>query len=346
MASTPKRRGQKRKPRTAPKRRVALTGARTYMGERLVASLEADERCEHILICDSAPPANVGPKTRFAQLDLTRPDADGYMAGLLEEERIDTLCHLAFLAFPSHASSWAHEVEAIGSLYVMNAAAAAKVRKVVMSSTTMVYGAHSHNPNYLTEEEPLRGTPSSRWVNDKVSAERELMRLKMDAPEIITTSLRFGIVVGPSVRGFFPRVLDRDVIVRFMGYDPLMQFVHEDDAQQALLKAVWEDHQGPFNVVGDGVVYLSDVARIGGKVPLTVPHTLAQPLTTLLWGLQVVDIPGAFLDFFRYSWCGDNRRMRNVMGFEPRYSSREALIEFFGSHGVAIRQQAQGASDG
>jgi UDP-glucose 4-epimerase len=312
-----------------PTFRVALTGACSFLGERFIAAMENDPACEHVLAMDIARPNSARSKTRYERIDLTNPAADEQMAELLERDGIDTLLHLAFLAFPSHARSWAHEVEAIGSLYVMNAAASAKVQKVIMASTMMVYGAYPNNPNYLTEDHRLRGMSSSRWVMDKVAAERELARLKVDAPEITTTSLRFGIVVGPESRSFFTRVFSRDVVMRLMGYDPLMQFLHEDDAVAALLHAQRGDYDGAFNVVGQNVLYFSDALSLGGRIGLPVPYSLVKPTTTALWGLQFVDIPGSFLDFFRYAWCGDDTRMREVMGFTPRFTSREALLAFF-----------------
>ncbi len=336
---TPKRGARKRvgartkraaRPAASPIR-VALTGARTFLGERLVQVLEADPRVAHILALDIAPPRSGRGKTRFARLDLTDPMADERMADLLKEDGIDVLCHLAFLSKPSHSRSWAHELEAIGSLYVMNAAAEAQVPKVILGSTTMVYGAYSTNPNFLTEDHPLRGNPASRWVKDKVSAERELMKLKRDCPDIITTSLRFGVILGPTVKSFFTRMFGRQVVVSLMGYDPLMQFLHEEDAVRALAKAVFEDHQGAFNIVGDGVLYYSQALKLGGRVPMRMPHGFAYPSATLLWNLQVVDTPGPFLNYFRYSWLADGKRAKEVMGFEPEHSSREALTDFYAS---------------
>jgi UDP-glucose 4-epimerase len=131
--------------------RLALTGAHTFLGRRLIERMEADPNCSHILVLDIEPSDVSGAKSRFVRLDLTHPLADGRAAQALVEDEIDVLCHLAFLAIPSHSSSWAHELEAIGSLYVMNAAAEAKVKKVILSSTTMVYGAYPDNPNFLTE---------------------------------------------------------------------------------------------------------------------------------------------------------------------------------------------------
>lgn len=311
--------------------RVALTGSRTFSGERLIAALEADPACEHIAALDVRPPESGRTKTRFSRVDLTNPASDDQMARLLRDDGIDVLCHLAFLSNPSHSSSWAHELEAIGSLYVMNAAAAAKVPKVVLRSSTAVYGAHPTNPAFLTERHPLRGIRASRWVMDKVSAERELARLRRDCPDIICTSLRCAMTVGPTIRNWWTRVLSRQGVMRPLGYDPMMQFLHEDDAIAALLKAVREDHPGDFNVAGGGTLYFSDVLKLGGRVPLVVPHVIGYPLGNLLFNLQLADAPGTFLDYLRYTWVTETRRMRDVFGFSPRYSSREAVEAFYAS---------------
>lgn len=311
--------------------RVALTGVRTFLGQRLIRELEADPRCEHIVALDVRPPVEPGTKTRFVRLDLTDPTADDQLAQVLASDGITTLVHAAFLAYPSHARSWAHELEAIGSLYVMNAAAQAKIKKFVLPSTTAVYGAHASNPAFLSEDHPLRGTPGSRWVSDRVAVERELVKLRKDCPSMITTSLRYCMTVGPTIRNFYTKMLAQPVVSTVMGYDPLVQFLHEDDAVGALLKAVVEDHPGVYNVVGDGTLYYSDVLRLGGKVSVPVPHFLGYPAATALFNVQLSVVPGRFLNFFRFSWVADGTRMHRDLGFTPTHSTREALASFYGA---------------
>ena len=311
--------------------RIALTGCRTFFGDALIRSLEDDPRCEHIVAFDIRPPLSSGSKTRFSRLDLTDPSADEQMAKVLIAEKVDVLVHTALLAYPSHSSSWAHELEAIGSLYVMNAAASAKVRKVVLTSSTAVYGAHSSNPAFLSEEHALLGMKASRWVMDRVAVEKELARLKRDCPQIITTSLRFCMTVGPTIRNFYTKLLTPQFVPAVLGYDQLMQYLHEDDAIRALLKAVHEDHPGVYNIVGDGVLYYADVLRLGGKIAVPVPHFIGYPAAHLLFNVQLSVVPGSFLNFFRFSWVADGAKMRNKMGFLPQYTSRGALMSFFDS---------------
>ncbi|MCB9729367.1 MAG: NAD-dependent epimerase/dehydratase family protein [Deltaproteobacteria bacterium] len=329
--------GERARAASSAASRVAITGACTYLGQRLIAALERDASCEHIVALDIARPLTARTKTRFVRLDLTHPDADETMAATLEADGITTLCHLAFLGFPSRSGAWAHELEAIGTLYVMNAAAAASVHKVVMSSTTMVYGPYPDNPNYLSEQHPMRGLRASRWVSDKVGAERELARLAKERADIITTSLRFAPVVGPAYKSLITKLLRRAALPRLMGFDPLMQFLHEEDAVAALLLAVRGDHPGPWNIVPEGVLYYSQVLKLGGKLPLPLPRVLAAPATTALWNLELLDMPGRFLDYFRYSFCADGSRAYETMGFSPRYSTRAALESFFAARSSPAR---------
>ncbi len=311
--------------------RAAVTGVRTFLGRRLLADLEADPRCRHIVALDVRAPEQAGPKTRFRRLDLTDPASDERCADMLREDGVDTLAHCAFLAYPSHSRSWAHELEAIGSLYVMNAVAEARIRKFILCSTTAVYGAHPSNPAFLTERSALRGVKGSRWVADRVTVEKELDRLRRDFPDLVATSLRFGMTVGPTIRNFYTKLLRPQLVPTVMGYDPLVQFLHEDDATAALFRAVSEDHPGVFNIVGAGTLYYSDVLRQGGKIAVPVPHFLGYPAATALFNLELSVVPGPFLDLFRYSWVADDHAMRERFGFTPRHSSREAIVSFFDS---------------
>src|SRR5258706_574408 len=134
-------------------------------------------RDPRVLALDIRPPALApGGKVEFVKVDLTQPTVDGELATLLERHRVDTFVHGAFLSHPTHASEWAHELEDVGTMHVLNACAGVEPRRLVMISTTLVYGAHAKNPNFLTEGSELRGHRDSRFVNDKVAAEKQIQR--------------------------------------------------------------------------------------------------------------------------------------------------------------------------
>jgi UDP-glucose 4-epimerase len=113
-----------------------------------------------------------------------------------------------------------------------------------------------------------------------------------------------------------------------MGFDPLVQFVHEADAVAAFKLAVDRDLPGVYNIVGDGVLPLSTVIKLSGRLSLPVPRPLMNSLIGMLWLAQVAEAPPAFLDYLQYICVADGDRAKADMGFSPVYTSREALIDY------------------
>jgi UDP-glucose 4-epimerase len=317
--------------RTRAARAVAVTGTAGFFGRNLLPRLAGDPQYRVVLALDLEEPLLRHEKVIHCPVDLTDPSADRRIAETLAEHDVDTLVHLAFLTEPSHRHAWAHELEAIGTLHVLNACAEHGVRKVVMRSTTACYGPHPQNPNFLTEGHALRGLPGSRFIEDKVEAERQLARYKRENPGCVVTSLRFAPVLGPTVRNWVTRYLSLPAPLTLLGYDPLVQFLHETDCIDALTLAVDRDFDGAYNVVGDGVLPLSAVLDLCGRIPLPVPGPIARVWTGVLWMGQILSLPPAFLAFLQYLCVADGRRAREEMGFVARYATREAVLSFAGN---------------
>jgi len=309
---------------------VAVTGACTYLGGELLRRLEEDPRYTRVLALDVRAPAQIGGKVEFVKLDLTQPTVDSELATLLQQAKVDTFVHGAFLSHPTHAAEWAHELEDVGTMHVLNACAAVEPRRFVMVSSTLVYGAHPKNPNFLTEDAELRGHRDSRFVNDKVRAERQVARFASEHPNVETCVLRFAPILGPTVSNLYTRFFSRMVAPVMMGHDPLMQFVHEQDAAFALAQAIDSHATGPFNIIGKGVLPYTTVLALLGRVPVPMPQFVARSLTKLLWTTQIVGSPPSFLDFLLYLCVADGSRARNVLGFAPRLSIKRTILDFLG----------------
>lgn len=312
---------------------VAVTGACTYLGGELLRRLEEDPRYGKVLALDIRPPALApGGKIEYVKIDLTQPTVDAELATLLERYQVDTFVHGAFLSHPTHAAEWAHELEDVGTMHVLNACAGVAPRRFVMISTTLVYGAHPKNPNFLTEDAELRGHRDSRFVNDKVRAERQVQRFAREHPEVEVCILRFAPILGPTISNMYTRFFSRPVAPVMMGHDPLMQFVHEQDAAWALARAVASDAVGAFNIVGKGVLPYTTVLALLGRVPVPMPQLVARQLTKVLWATQLVGSPPSFLDFLLYLCVADGTKARRdpALGFAPRLSIKRTILDFLG----------------
>jgi UDP-glucose 4-epimerase len=313
------------------RRSVAITGVDTFLGRNLIGLLEEDDSISRIVAIDIASPKTAGRKTSFYKVDLTQPSVDARLAEILQAEDVHTFVHLAFLASPTHAAAYAHELESVGTMHVLNACRERRVKKFLLASQTILYGPSPSNPNFLTEDHPQRGLPGSIYTQDKIEAEHEARRYGADHPESTVTILRLAPVLGPTVRNWVTRWLSRRLVPTVMGFDPLVQFLHEMDAVAAFKLALDRDVRGTFNVAGDGVLPVSTVVKLAGRVAVPVPYFLAKQSAAVLWAANLGEVSPPFLAFLRYLCVADGARAKRELGFRPAYSTREAVLDFEGA---------------
>ena len=309
---------------------VAITGLGTFLGRRLAERLAATQSEVGLTGVDLRRPYGLHTRVRFHPVDLTIPTADGHLAEIFRKEEVDTVVHTAFRREPTSDLEEDHELETIGSLHILNACAAAGVRRLVVASTTMVYGPRPDNPNFLTESHPLRGHPAAHCVVNRVETETLVADWAAGHPGTRVTVLRPCWIMGPDYLDSVVRYFSLPVVPTLMGYDPLMQFVHQDDCLHAFETATLHNHPGVFNVVGRGVLPLSTILRAGGKRPLPVPAAILYRLRYYPSRAQTGDGPEGFYDYLRYLWVADGERGWAAFG-EPEYSTREAWMSFVSS---------------
>jgi UDP-glucose 4-epimerase len=309
---------------------VAITGLGTYLGRRLSERLAATQPEVGLVGLDLRRPYGLHARVRFRPVDLTIPTADGQLAEILKNEEVDTVVHTAFRREPTPDLEEDHELETIGSLHILNACAAVGIRRLVVASTTMVYGPRADNPNFLTEAHPLRGHPAAHCVANRVEVEKLVAEWAAGHRDTRVTVLRPCWIMGPNYVDSVVRYFGRPVVPTLLGYDPLMQFVHENDCLHAFETATLRNHPGVFNVVGNGVLPLSTILRAGGKRLLRVPAAILYRLRYYPSRAQTGDGPEGFYDYLRYLWVADGTRGWASFG-EPEYSTREAWMSFVSS---------------
>jgi UDP-glucose 4-epimerase len=307
--------------------RIGVTGAASFLGGRLLRRLVESRGAANVLALDIvAPPAALGLRHRF--VDLTEPASDQHLLDVLREEKIETLVHLAYLTDPRRDTTYAHELESIGTLSVLAAAAAAGVKHVVVRSYTAVYGALGGNPSFLTEDRPLQASAALPWVRDKLEAEQHAASFAKRYPQMIVTVLRFATLFGPGVSNFYTRLFDKRVVPMLMGYDPLVQLLHPDDALAGAEAALRRPSAGAINVVPSASIPLGAALHLAAKVPVAVPHPVAYAASNLLWSAGLAEAPGGFVDYARYPFVADGEKARRELGWGARHTSRDALMAY------------------
>ncbi|MEO6326440.1 MAG: NAD-dependent epimerase/dehydratase family protein [Thermoanaerobaculia bacterium] len=308
------------------KTKVALTGASGLLGSHLVKTL-ASSGTYDVVVFDLVPPAESSTEIKHRFVDLNLPHADGMVLKLLKEERPDVIVHLAALRSPSREATYAHELNSIGALHVLAAAGEAGVSRIVLGSTTMVYGARGDNPNFLSEEHPLRPDPEDRFVRDFVEAESHARNHVRQHPDSRVAVLRFAPILAPDARDYRAKLLESPFVVTLMGYDPLLQFLDPTDAVDAILRVLeTPEAKGVFNISPDGVVPLSTAFLLYGTLGIPIPHPIAYPLIEAAWLAGLGLFPGAHAHYLRYLCVTENAKAKRVLGWEPRQTSLVTLL--------------------
>jgi UDP-glucose 4-epimerase len=172
--------------------------------------------------------------------------------------------------------------------------------------------------------------PSSALERDMADAEAAVGDFAEKNPDVTVSVLRCANVLGPDVDTGFSRMFALPAVPMVLGFDPRLQFIHEDDVVHALEHAAFHVVPGTFNVAADGVLSLTECAGLLGKmyVPVLPPWgtgLLAAPLRRL--GFR---IPDEMIDLLKFGRGLDNRRYK-AAGFRYKFTSRETVANL-GEH--------------
>jgi UDP-glucose 4-epimerase len=307
--------------------RILITGISRHLAARLAGRLEADPDVEHIVGIDLEEPELDLERTEYVRADIRNP----LIVKIIQRSRVDTLVHLSIITTPTRVGgrSAMKEINVIGSHQLFGACQkTASLKKVVMKSTTAVYGSSPQDPALFTEDMGLRAVASTGYAKDAVEVEqyaRDFGRRRADAK---VTLLRFANIIGSQIETPLTRYFSLPVIPLALGFDPRIQFLHEDDAVEVLYRATRQDLPGIFNVAADGVLLLSQARRMCGRLGLALPPPLAIPFARAIRRLGLVDFPLDQIQFLIHGRVVDNTRLKQRFGFTPAYTTREALEEF------------------
>jgi UDP-glucose 4-epimerase len=305
---------------------VLVTGVSQYLGARVAAELAADETIERIIGVDTAPPVEKpAERVEFVRADIRNP----LIAKVIASAEVDTVLHLSIAASAAGGRTVMKEMNVIGTMQLLAACQKSDcVRRLVVKSTTAVYGAGPRDPAAFTEDADPPSPPRSGYAKDAAEIEGYVRGFGRRRPDIAVAVLRLANIVGPTISTALTRYLSLPVVPTVLGFDPLIQLLHEDDAISVLLQATDSEFTGAVNVAGAGVLALSQVIRRVGRVALPVPAPAAGVVGRVMRQVGRIDIsldPTRFVNFGRVV---DTTRLRVEFGYEPRFTTGEALAEF------------------
>jgi UDP-glucose 4-epimerase len=310
-------------------KRILITGLSTYWGGRLARALEGDPQVAAIIGVDRRPPKVELERTEFVRV----ADHHSLIRRIVEAAEIDTVVDTRLVVDSIVTSPrLAHENNVTGTMNVLAACSGAgsTVRKVVFKSSAHYYGAQQDDPSFFTEAMERPHPPDSPIERDIVEADTAVRGFADRHPHVTVTVLRFANGLGPALRTSMTELLGLPVVPGILGFDPRLQFIHEDDLAGCLEHAVRHDLPGVYNGAADGVLALGEVADLLGKplLPLLPPWGTSLAVGTLRrLGLR---IGPETLGQLRYGRGLDNRALK-ATGFRYRYTSRETVARL-GEH--------------
>ncbi|MBA2726088.1 MAG: NAD-dependent epimerase/dehydratase family protein [Actinobacteria bacterium] len=311
----------------AQKRRVLITGVSRFLGLRLAKRLEADPNVEALVGVDLEDPPVQIRGLEFVRADISSP----MIARVLEATKVDTIIHTNIASSPAllGGRSQMKENNVIGTMQLLAAAQRAeKVKKVLMRSSTAVYGSRSGEPSVIPEGYASRDVHLAGYGKDCAEAEQYGRDFARRRPDVDVIILRTQNVIGPTVQTTMTDYFRLPVVPTALGFDPRLQLLHEEDAVNALYAAMMNDCKGIFNIAGNGVVFLSQAVRMLGKLPAPLVLPAARTTAAALKRFGLVDFPADQLRLIMFGRVVSILRAEAAFGFHPKFSTKECLLDF------------------
>jgi UDP-glucose 4-epimerase len=166
--------------------------------------------------------------------------------------------------------------------------------------------------------------PGSAVTRDLLEMEQLVSDFALRNDACRVTVLRLGYRVSEDTT--LGRYLSLPIVPTFAGFDPRLQLLHEDDAAEAIVRAIIGDHPGAFNVGGDGVVLLSQAIDImGGRAaPVLLPYGSWFGRLALRMFARV-NLPAHLADLIAFGSVMDCSRLEAEFSWKPAFSSRQTM---------------------
>jgi UDP-glucose 4-epimerase len=308
---------------------VLVTGARGYIGRLLVEALAGDQPGLKAVV--AADVRETAPNERLAgvnyiKADIRSPD----LSDIFRRFFIDTVVHLATIVTPGRKPDreFEYSVDVLGTENVLNACLEAGVKKLIITSSGAAYGYFPDNPEWLDENDALRGNTEFAYSHHKRLVEEMLARCRREHPELKQLVLRPGTVLGATTDNQITALFEKPFILGLMGAASPFVFIWDQDVVGCILKGIFDDATGIYNLSGDGTLTMKEIAGLLSKPYMSLPVSLVQSVLWVLKRLGLTQYGPEQVDFLRYRPVLSNRRLKHEFGYVPEKTTRE-VFEYY-----------------
>ena len=296
---------------------VVITGICGRLGKGVARVLHRERP---VIGVDRRPFLDKPKDIEHQQVDIRRKKLkDVFRAG-----DIQAVVHLGVMHDPRASATEHHSWNVAGFAKLLEYVAQFRIPKLVVLSSANVYGPQPENPQFLSEEAPLLGGAAFSEIRDLIEVDMLAQSFFWKHPDTETVVLRPVHILG-SVRNAASNFLRLGTIPTLLGFDPMVQVIHESDVVRAVQLALNPGIRGIFNVAGPQALPLSRVIKLLDRPSIPVPYTLGKMVLGRMWSLRLSSFPVPELDHIRYVCMVDDRRARDVLGFKPARTIEETV---------------------
>jgi UDP-glucose 4-epimerase len=317
---------------TEARRQVLITGSAGFLGEATLDRVTAmDESILAVAMDTVQSQGPAGETRRFISVvhDIREP-----MDAILASYDIDTVVHLAFELQPKRDETESHDVNVDATSQLLSACSKAGVRQIVYLSSATVYGASEKYTKPFVETDPVNPVTDFSYSEQKVEAEKLLLKYADDHPDCAVSILRGCVVMGPDAHNFIAESLGMRVLPVPAGANPEMQFLHIEDYKSAIEAVLTQRPRGIFNIAGTGTMKWREMVDLAGGKAISAPAGLLKGVVEASWKLHLQNrSSSAGLAFIQYPWLVSTEKMASELGWVAKHSSREALESWAASRG-------------
>jgi UDP-glucose 4-epimerase len=317
-----------------PYRSVLVTGAAGYIGRQVIGALARD-RCGLVTIVASdvrdVAEADRLPGIEYVAANIRSPD----LARIFKRHGVEVVVHLAAIVTPDRSSNrqLEYEVDVLGTENVLQACVGAQVCKLIYTSSGAAYGYHADNPAWIGEDAPLRGNPEFAYSDHKRLVEEMLARWRAQHPEVVQLIFRPGTILGARARNQITDLFEKRYVLGISGSESPFVIIWDQDVVGAILHGIHAGGTGCFNVAGDGALTLREMAAMLRKPYVALPPGVVTAALWVLKALRLTQYGPEQVNFLRYRPVLSNRRLKEVFGYQPRKTTREAFEYFLQARG-------------
>lgn len=298
-------------------RPVLITGICGRLGRRLARLLHRERR---VIGIDRRDFPGRPKDIAHHQIDIRRKKTQD----IFRHERLAAVVHLGVMHDPRASQAEHHSWNVAGFQRLLEYVAQYDVPKLIVLSSANVYGPRPDNPQFLGEDAPLLGSAAFSEIRDLIEVDMLAQSFFWKRPQTETVILRPVHILG-SVRNAPSNYLRLHVIPTLMGFDPMMQAVHQEDVVSALAQALRPGVRGIYNLAGPPPVPLSRLIALTGHTRVSIPHFLAETVIQRLFRFRATSFPAPELDHIRYVCMVDDRRARELLGYTPAHTIQETV---------------------